>query len=78
MKDADTSMVDRFVVEADHRAVGVAVRSRGGFRFFSSDPAYAGLEGQLFPHARSMGQAVNELARALTARRPVRPLGRLG
>ena len=71
-------MIDRFVVEADHRAVGVAVRARGGFRFFSSDPAYAGLEGRLFPHARAMGRAVNELARAIMTRRPTPQLGRLG
>lgn len=65
-------MIDRFVVEADHRAVGVAVRARGGFRFFSSDPAYARLEGKLFPHARAMGRAVNELARKITTGRPLR------
>jgi hypothetical protein len=29
---------DRFLIEADGRVVGVAVRVRGGFMFFSSDP----------------------------------------
>ena len=42
-------MSDRFVVEADRRVVGVAVRVPGGFKFFSSDPHYLALEGKLVP-----------------------------
>jgi hypothetical protein len=57
-------MSDRFVVEADRRVVGVAVRSPGGFKFFSSDPAFAQLEGRIFARARSLTIAVNRIGRA--------------
>ena len=56
-------MSDRFVVEADRRVVGVAVRVPGGFKFFSSDPNYLALEGKLFARARGMFRRVSELAR---------------
>lgn len=54
---------DRFVVEADRRVVGVAVRVPGGFKFFSSDPDYLELEATTFPRARAMAQRVSEIAR---------------
>lgn len=58
-------MSDRFVVEAERKVVGVAVRVPGGFRFFSSDPAYAEIEGQTFPRAKSMARLVAEIAQRL-------------
>jgi hypothetical protein len=42
-----------FAVEARHKIVGVAVRCSGGFRLFSSDPAYRKLERGIFPTARA-------------------------
>lgn len=56
-------MSDRFVVEADRRVVGVAVRVPGGFKFFSSDPAYFSLEGKLFARARAMAGRVAQITR---------------
>lgn len=57
-------MSDRFVVEADRRVVGLAVRSPGGFKFFSSDQAYAHLEGRTFARARSLSNAVAKVGRS--------------
>lgn len=64
-------MLDRFVVEADKKAVGVAVRIGGGFQFFSSDPAFDPIDGRVFPRARALAHHIAQLTRALrTARRP--------
>ena len=55
---------DRFVIESDGRTVGVAVRVRGGFMFFSSDPNLKELEAKIFPRAKSISQRVAEFVRA--------------
>lgn len=55
-------MSDRFVVEADRRVVGVAVRTQGGFRFFTSDPHFQDLEGKVFRRFRSVRGAIERLA----------------
>lgn len=57
-------MSDRFVVEADRRVVGLAVRVPGGFKFFSSDPDFSAIEANTFPQAKSMAKRVAEIARA--------------
>lgn len=54
---------DRFVVEADRKVVGVAVKVSGGFKFFSSDPDFIELDTQFFPRARAMAQRVATVAR---------------
>ena len=46
------------IVEADRKAVGLAVRSGAGFRFFASDDVVARLEGRRF-------RSLNELERAV-------------
>lgn len=53
---------DRFIVEADRRTVGVAVRVKGGYRFFASDPLFFPLEGIVFPGAKTMSERVAEVA----------------
>lgn len=60
-------MSEHFVVEADRRVVGVAVRCAGGFRFFSSDPAYSPLEGRTFRRARAVVNTVAKFARSRRA-----------
>lgn len=58
----DSSMAsDRFVVEADRRVVGVAVRVPGGFRFFSSHPDFLALEGKIFARARSIAHRAAQI-----------------
>ncbi|MGZ8335670.1 MAG: hypothetical protein ACXWU1_03300 [Allosphingosinicella sp.] len=61
-------MSDRFAVEADRRVVGVAVRAPGGFRFFSSEPAFFALEGRIFARARTLVQSAAKIARKLRRR----------
>ncbi len=60
---------DRFVVEANRKVVGIAVRVPGGFRFFSSDPDFHRLEAKMFPRARAIVRRVAEIAKARAARR---------
>ena len=56
-------MSDRFAVEADRKVVGVAVRVKDGFRFFSSDPKFSPLEGKTFARIRSMTHRLAQHAR---------------
>ena len=56
---------DRFVVEADRRVVGIAVRAPGGYKFFSSDADYNRFEGQTFARARVLANAIAKLNRRL-------------
>ena len=58
-------MSDRFVVEADRRVVGLAVRAPGGFKFFSSDPDYLSLEGRTFARAKAMARDVARITKKL-------------
>lgn len=51
-------MSERFIVEAAGRAVGLAVRCKGGFRFFASDPLLHRFENQVFPRFRALLRAV--------------------
>ncbi len=55
---------NRFIIESNGRVAGVAVRVRGGFMFFSSDPALKQLEGSIYPHAKSIGRRVAEFTQA--------------
>ena len=57
--------MDRFVVEADKKVVGIAIRVPGGFRFVCSDPDFHSLDSQVFPRARTLASRVAEFARAL-------------
>lgn len=59
--------MDRFVVEADKRVVGIAMRVPGGFRFFSSDPDFRSLDRQLFRRAKVLVSRVVAFARARRA-----------
>ena len=68
-------MSDRFLVEFDRRAVGVAVRSAGGFRFFASDPGFVPLEGRVFPRVRSLMRQVTQSGRAVQRRRAAADAG---
>jgi hypothetical protein len=63
-------MSDRFIVEADRKVVGVAIRTPGGFRFFASEPAYVALEGRTFSRTRNLIHSVSKLAGRLRRRLP--------
>lgn len=55
---------DRFVVEAGRRTVGIAVKVKGGYRFFASEPLFFPLEGMVFSDAKSMSERVAEIAQS--------------
>ena len=55
---------DRFVVEADRKVVGIAVRSPGGFKFFTSDQAFGHLNGRTFARAGALISAVAKISRS--------------
>lgn len=61
---------DRFVVEADRKVVGIAVRSPGGFKFFTSDRAFGRLDGRTFARARALTNAVAKISRSQWRRAP--------
>jgi hypothetical protein len=61
--------MDRFVVEADKKVVGIAIRVRGGFQFVCSDPEFRSLDTRIFPRARGLISSIVRFARA----RPGRP-----
>ncbi len=58
-----SDMADRFVVEADKKVVGIAVKVPGGYRFYSSDPDFLQMEGTTFPRAKAMARRVAQIAR---------------
>lgn len=60
---------DVILVEVDDEAIGLAQRTRGGLRFFSSIRRLDGLDGQIF---RSLGQ-IEAAARDLIRRGETRP-----
>jgi hypothetical protein len=58
-------MSDSFVVEANRRVVGIAIRCRGGYKFHASEPEFRALEKQTFRRAKSLAHSVGEFARKL-------------
>lgn len=59
--------MDRFVVEAEKKVVGIAMRVPGGFRFFCSDPDFHSLDRKIFRRANGLVNRVAEFARARRA-----------
>ena len=55
-------MVSRhFLVEANRRVIGLAVRVRGGFRFIASDERFRALDGRVFRRLRAIDRAAAAL-----------------
>ena len=50
-------------MEADRHVVGIAIRVRGGFKFFASDHAFIEAEGAVFPRPSAMARRIAEIAR---------------
>jgi hypothetical protein len=61
--------MDRFVVEAERRVVGIAIRVPGGFRFVASDPEFYAVDRKVFPRARLLVSRIAEFGRVLRKRR---------
>jgi hypothetical protein len=62
--------MNRFAVEAGKRVVGVAVRIRGGFRFFYSDPDFSSIDRKIFRRVKDLARAVDRIA---ARRKPAPP-----
>lgn len=59
--------MDRFVVEADKRVVGIALSVPGGFQFVCSDPDFRSMDRKVFRRVRTLASSVAQLARAQRA-----------
>ena len=55
---------DHFVVEAQRRVVGLAVRVPGGFKFFCSDTDFLSIEGEVFPRISAINRRIAQIDRA--------------
>jgi hypothetical protein len=55
---------DHFVVEADRRVVGLAVRVPGGFKFFCSDTDFLSIDGQVFPRIGAINRRIAQINQA--------------
>ena len=67
-------MQERFVVAAGRKTVGVAVRVRGGYRFFCSDPDFQSIDSRVFPRARALASHVADFAKRLRTERNARAI----
>jgi hypothetical protein len=68
-------MSNGIAVEVDRRVVGVAVRVPGGFKFFSSDPAFSPLEAKVFRRVESICRRLAQLGRSRRRGRGFGPSG---
>ncbi len=62
------------ILEIRGKTAGLVVGAEAGFRFFSSQPAFDALDGQLFPSVVAAQRAVKALTSCRAPRD--RPLGR--
>ena len=51
-----------FVVQLDHRTVGIAVRVPGGFMFYASDDEFDEMDGCIFTRARAIERQLKKVA----------------
>ena len=67
----------RFAVEFDRRAVGIAVRVPGGFMFFSSNDDFNDIDGRVFRRVRALERELSRAAghsRRAAARQRLSPV----
>ena len=67
-------MPQAYIIEIESRTAGIVARDAQGYRFFSSDRAFDGLEGREFRSAREAERAARALLqqrRHLMANPPV-------
>lgn len=57
-------MREAYLIEAAGEAAGIAIRERGGFRFFAAAPTFGALEQQLFRRTGDAARAARALAAA--------------
>ena len=54
-------MTQAYIIEIESRTAGIVARDERGYRFFSSDRAFDGLEGRKFGSARDAERAARTL-----------------
>lgn len=54
-------MTQAYIIEIENRTAGIVARDQRGYRFFSSDRAFDGLEGREFNSARDAERAARTL-----------------
>lgn len=54
-------MTKAYIIEIESRTAGIVTRDERGYRFFSSDRAFDGLEGHEFRSARAAERAARTL-----------------
>lgn len=59
--------MDRFVVEANRKIVGIAIRVPGGYKFVCSDADFRTMDRKVFPRAKSLANSIAKLARSRCA-----------
>jgi hypothetical protein len=52
---------DAYVIEADHAAAGIAIRERGGFRFYASTAPFWDIDQRKFRRIRDIHTAIRGL-----------------
>jgi hypothetical protein len=62
-------MADAFVIEHRNITAGIAVRERGGFRFYSSHEVFLPIEARKFRRLRDIEAAVRRIVEAWHGRR---------
>ncbi|HTZ77104.1 MAG TPA: hypothetical protein VMC10_04320 [Stellaceae bacterium] len=55
-------MSDAFVIETARHTAGIAVRERGGFRFYASEARFLPLDSRLFRSLGAVRAAADEVA----------------
>ncbi|HXZ01564.1 MAG TPA: hypothetical protein VEI03_16335 [Stellaceae bacterium] len=55
-------MANAFVIEHRHVTAGIAVRERGGFRFYASHALFFSIEARKFRRLRELHAAIARLA----------------
>jgi hypothetical protein len=56
-------MTQAYIIEIESRTAGIVARDEQGYRFFSSDRTFDGLEGREFRSARDAERAARALLR---------------
>ena len=56
-----SDMPQAYIIEIENRTAGIVARDERGYRFFSSDRNFDGLEGQEFRNARDAEKAARAL-----------------
>jgi hypothetical protein len=67
-------MTDAFVIELGDLTAGIAVRERGGYRFYFSDEMFFSIDARKFRRLREIHAAISRVAAGAPMRRRAPPL----